>query len=141
MSLPIYVIPWLASPRRPTGEDRKGPGAGSLFDGLFHRQTEELFGMEDSYGHTCTFKHHPATDITIASLRKRDEVLKMSTTYVLKSKNQILRSGLRAICGYTDSVAASRQTSEHQRMGSSGCLTKLVQVSPVCARLTRLKHI
>ncbi|KAF3402860.1 hypothetical protein DPV78_004462 [Talaromyces pinophilus] len=81
----------------PTGGSKKGPGAGSLFDGLFHRQTEELFGMEDSYGHICTFKHHPATDMTIASVPKRDEVLKMSTTYVLKSKNQILRSGLRAV--------------------------------------------
>ena len=115
MSLPIS-FPGLQVLGCPTGESKKGQGTGSLFDGLFHRQTEELFGLEDSYGHICTFKHHPATDITIASVPKRDEVLKMSTTYVLKSKNQILRSGLRAICGYTDSVVTGRQTSECQRM-------------------------
>lgn len=42
--------------------------------------------MEDSYTHICTFKHRPATDITIASVPKQDEVLKMSTTSVLKPK-------------------------------------------------------
>ncbi|KAE8551618.1 hypothetical protein EYB25_005508 [Talaromyces marneffei] len=69
IKLSSTIIFGLANPRLPAGESKQGSGNPSFFRRSFHRQTEQLFGIDHSLG------HHSATDITIDSMPEQDQTV------------------------------------------------------------------